>query len=195
MEVPGEFHRQRVSSTLTINATLSSREQIQVEVCLVALGRLKANLFTPFTEDGPYRAALIHEVNQLAQATVRRWALRLHSAEKCLSQESYDSLEAMLHRMTSPDLTVHRVRVLNIVPITPRLPPPVIRKEEPEHPLAVATRSLAERSHAYDELLRLLKETEARYPDLFNDSKHGQRIKAAFEEETLAFLLQRRTHQ
>jgi hypothetical protein len=181
------FLSNEVKTTLTFSPLLRTREQVTITAYFVILGNPKLTYYLPFVPTDPYLARITADLTQLAQASASRWALGFPSAEDCLTKESYASLESEFRNMESPEFRVSRATVTNIIPLTPRL-----EKLEKISPGAQRVKELTEATADYDEVKKALELEIQKRPTLFDGSKHGERIKARWEHESLDILLNRR---
>jgi hypothetical protein len=186
------FLGNEVTIAPTFRPLLATREQIRIEAYFVAHARIAAHLFTPFVDDEPYRESVRRDLSVIAEATASQWALTLSSAEHALSKESYASLEREFLRIRSRDFTLRQATVKSIVPLTDPVPnKPELPPEETR--LLRTVRELTADVTDFDEIRKLLRLAEAERPDLFTDSKFGERIKAKFEAKAFEILLNRRS--
>jgi hypothetical protein len=161
---------------------LKTREQISVSAYFVALGRLRANLLTPFASDEPYRQGLTDQLRFLAEGSVNQWALGLSSAED-IKAESYRALERHLLLIRSPNLTVHQVYVSSIVPLSPPQQKPVTPVPE-KHWVVLVKERLDDKTTGLEMLQAYREHILEHHPGIWTDQELGSVLRADVEHIT-----------
>jgi hypothetical protein len=178
---------------LTFSPLLKTREQIQVSEYFLVIGGedYTVALFTPFLKtDGPEQE-IKADLEAAAESVTSQWALAFESADAALDPKSYRSLTDRLSAIASPRYQIRQTSVCRIVPLSDRLPePPPIVHEIPR--IERTMTQLIEDTRDYDQIRKLMLAMTERYPDLFNDTKYGERMKSKFDTKAFEILLSRR---
>lgn len=176
------------NTKLTFTPLLKTREQIQITAYFVIYRTIRLAMYIPFSSLAPYEAAAIQELTNVAQASAHRWALGFSSADDCLTSDCYASLEAEFLRMESPEFRVGRVKVLDIIPLSPR-----IEKPAPKEPrIEKVLKELREDAEDYEKIEDFKEQFFSQHVQ-FSQTKSGQRMQGKFDTKANDILLNRRS--
>lgn len=183
------FLNNEIEHTLTLSTMLTTREVIEATASFVVYGRIRANLYVPFTKDKPYQENVRYHLICEAESAVHQWALDLPSAEDCLSKQSYVSLERSLRQITSPEFNVGRVTVRNLRPVSPKVekPPELPEKEKA---LQRTIRELTEDEEISVVIEHFGAKIYHRYPEL-KGTKQGDRLEQRYYSKALSIFADR----
>lgn len=178
--------------TFDLRLTLRTREEIQVTAYIIVEGGrpYSTALLTPFVDPSGAEENVRAELYASAHAIASRWALRFSRADDIFKDDSYDSLTREILAIASNLFRIRSVKLRDLIPFSPPVPAP---PPEPESQIEATLRELQQDTSDYDELRRLVVAMEARYPELFSDSKFGSRMKVKLEAKAMEVLLTRRT--
>lgn len=178
---------------LTFSPLLKTREQIQVsEYFLVAGGEdYTLALLTPFLKTEGAEHEIKADLEAAAESVTSQWALAFESADATLDPSSYRSLTDRLSAIASPRYHIRQTSVCRIIPLSKRIPEPPATVPQVSRIERTMT-ELIDDTRDYDQIRKLMLDMTERYPDLFNDTKYGERMKSKFDTKAFEILLSRR---
>ena len=111
--------------TFDFTPTLKTREMIKATVYFVVDGHtlnLTLAIVNPWASPEPAEEDIRQKVFADADSVANRWGLQFPSADAALDLSSYVSLTRELSAIASPDFTIKKLVVRNIIALSERVP-------------------------------------------------------------------------